>query len=375
MAAALVRVHPGRAIREHVGKAAAPRAEAAQPRTTAPRPWTFDIVASGDLLIHEPVYERALALGHGRYDFRPMLAAVRPIIRGAGLAFCHVETPMGAGPPSGYPVFDTPRELAAAIKWAGWDACDTASNHSVDRGQEGIAATARALDAAGVRHTGSFRSPADARHILMLRVRGIEVAFLAYAYGTNGIPLPHPWSVHLISREKIAADARRARHRGADLVVVNLHWGDEYVHTPSADQRSLAHYLLRRRIVDLILGQHVHVVQPIRELFGRFVVYGEGNLLSNQTTNCCPLGTQDGLIALIRVRWVEGEPPQVIGVDYVPTWVEHPDYVVQPVGYALARGSGGTLAGEYRASYWRTVRWAGVARTIGPLPRPGAFRR
>ena len=192
---------------------------------------------------------------------------------------------------------------------------------------------------------------------------------------TNGLTPPHPWSVNLISLGKVAADARRARRLGADLVIVNFHWGDEYVHAPNEQQQSVAAYLLRHRIVDLILGQHVHVVQPIRELFGRFAVFGEGNLLSNQTTACCPLGAQDGLIALIRVRIGGGRRPQVVGVDYVPTWVVHPSFVVQPVGYALARGGGGALAGEYRASYWRTVRWAGTAKTIRPLPRPGAFIR
>src|SRR5919202_1100392 len=139
---------------------------------------TFDIVASGDLLIHSPVYERARALGHGRYDFRPMLARVRPIVRRAALAFCHVETPMGAGAPSGYPRFNTPPELAAAIKWTGWDACDTASNHSADKSQAGIDATTRALDKAGVRHTGSFRTPAEARQILLFPVEGFKIAFL-----------------------------------------------------------------------------------------------------------------------------------------------------------------------------------------------------
>jgi Bacterial capsule synthesis protein PGA_cap len=334
---------------------------------------TFDIVASGDLLIHSPVYERAWALGHGRYDFRPMLARVRPIVRRAALAFCHVETPMGAGAPSGYPVFNSPPELAAAIKWTGWDACDTASNHSVDRGQYGIDATARALDAAGVRHTGSFRSPAEAQRILMFHVEGIEIAFLAYTYGTNGLPVPHPWSVNLISLPKVAADARRARRLGADLVIANFHWGDEYVHAPNAQQRWFASVLLRNRIVDLILGQHVHVVQPIRELFGRFVVFGEGNLLSNQTAECCPPESQDGLIAVVHVR-VSGGQAEVTGVDYVPTWVQHPSFVVQPVSGRIAtslvpQAPANPWARDLLDSYRRTVGFAGTGPHIHPLPR------
>jgi poly-gamma-glutamate synthesis protein (capsule biosynthesis protein) len=284
------------------GHAAFLGGDGASSGATKPRVRTFDIVASGDLLIHSPVWERARALGHGHYDFRPLLAQIRPIVRGADLALCHVETPMGAGSPSGYPVFNSPPELARAIAWAGWDACSTASNHTADRGQYGIATTAQALERAGVRHTGSFRSAAEARRTLLLNVRGLRIAFLSYTYGTNGIPAPHRWSVNLISRRKVVADARRARRRGADFVVVNFHWGDEFSHELNAAQLQLAHDLLRRKVVDLIVGQHVHVVQPIRRLHGRFAVFGEGNLISNQTAACCPVESQDGLIAVIHIR-------------------------------------------------------------------------
>jgi poly-gamma-glutamate capsule biosynthesis protein CapA/YwtB (metallophosphatase superfamily) len=344
--------------------------QAAKPAASRVR--TFDIVASGDLLIHGPVWQRAIALGHGRYDFRPLLARIRPIVSRGALAICHVETPMGAGPPSGFPVFNTPKELARAIKWTGWDVCDTASNHSLDKGQLGIGTTADALDAAGVHHTGSFRTQAESRRIVLLRVRGLRIAFLSYAYGTNGMPLPHPWSVNMISTSKIVADAHRARRRGADFVIVNLHWGDEYVHEPNLAQRDLARYLLRHRVADVIVGQHVHVVQPIRRIAHRFVVFGEGNLLSNQTAACCPAESQDGLIAVIHVRAV-GRKATVTGVDYVPTYVEHPSLIVQPVGSRLAElarigQAGGVLGRNLRASYNRTVGYAGRGEAIGPLP-------
>jgi poly-gamma-glutamate capsule biosynthesis protein CapA/YwtB (metallophosphatase superfamily) len=334
---------------------------------------TFDIVASGDLLIHAPVWQRASALGHGRYDFRPLLARVKPIVSRAALAICHVETPMGAGAPTGYPIFNSPRELAAAIKWTGWDVCDTASNHSADRGQAGIASTAAALDAVGLRHTGSFRTAAESRRTLIVTVRGLRIAFLSYAYSTNGVPPPHVWSVNLISTAKIVADARRARKRGASLVIANLHAGNEYVHEPNAQQRDLSRYLLQRGIVDAIVGQHVHVVQPIRRIRGRFVVYGEGNLLSNQTGACCPAESQDGLIAVLHVR-ATGPHARVTSVDYIPTLVEHPSLVVQPIGARLAELSrqgleSSDLARELRASYRRTVGYAGRGRLIRPLPR------
>jgi poly-gamma-glutamate capsule biosynthesis protein CapA/YwtB (metallophosphatase superfamily) len=337
-----------------------------------PRVREIEIVATGDLLIHQPLWARAWANGRGRYDFRPMFRAIRPIVRSADLALCHVETPMGAGPLSGYPVFNSPPELARAIAWAGWDACSTASNHSVDRGQEGIETTARALRRAGVRHTGSFRSPAQARRILFLDAGGVRVAFLSYTYGTNGIPAPHEWSVNIASEWKIARDARRARRRGADLVVVNVHWGSEYVHEPSGQQLALARALVKRRAADVIVGQHAHVVQPIRRIAGRFVVFGEGNLLSYQTARCCPAAAQDGLIAIIHVRAI-GRLIRVTSIGYVPTRVRHPDFVVEPVGLRLRRlaRQGKAVSAEAQAlveSYRRTVAIVGRRPGIRPWP-------
>jgi poly-gamma-glutamate synthesis protein (capsule biosynthesis protein) len=138
-------------------------------------------------------------------------------------------------------------------------------------------------------------------------------------------------------------------------------------------QRDLARYLLRHRIVDLIVGQHVHVVQPIERIARRIVVFGEGNLLSNQTAACCPAESQDGLIAVIHARAV-GAKVRVISVDYVPTWVEHPSLVVQPVGFRLRelirQGVGrSALAQALRASYRRTVGYAGRSGFIRPWPR------
>src|SRR5919106_3725750 len=142
------------------------------------------------------------------------------------LVVCHVETPMGPGPPSGFPIFNTPPELAKAVAQTGWEACDTASNHSLDGGQEGIDSTLEALDRAGVRHTGSYSSARAADKPLVLGVRGVRLAYLAYTTDTNGIPPPQPWSLNVTDNpDRILDDARAARKRGADAVIVNVHWG------------------------------------------------------------------------------------------------------------------------------------------------------
>lgn len=328
-------------------------------------PVRLTVAASGDFLIHQPVWERARADGGSRrYDFRRMLRFVRPVVRGADIALCHAETPLTRRRPSGYPVFNTPRLLARAIAWPGYDVCSTASNHSLDQGQYGVRATGRALRRAGVAHTGSFSSAAARKRPRIVTAKGVRVAFLAYTETTNGIPLPHPWSVNIARPRRILADARRARRRGAQVVVVNVHWGNEYQAVPSRFQRRLARRLTRSDLVTAVVGQGPHVVQPIARVNGRLVVFSEGNLVSNQTAACCPPATQDGLIAKLRIT-VDEDGAEVSGVDYVPTWVRLPDYAVLPVGLALRRDL--APARVLRASRRRTISVAGRARGVRPV--------
>jgi poly-gamma-glutamate capsule biosynthesis protein CapA/YwtB (metallophosphatase superfamily) len=318
------------------------------------RPVRLSVAASGDLLIHTPVAQRALALGAGRrYDFAPLFAPVRRTIAGADLALCHVETPLVPGPVQGYPVFRTPPDLARSIKRVGWDMCSTASNHSLDAGQYGVETTLRALRRAGVKATGTARSARGRRRTSMTRVKGVRVALLSYTAVSNGQALPHPWSVNWASPGLILRDARRARRRGARIVIVNLHWGMEYVHAVTPQQRALARRLTRSPAIDALVGQHAHVVQPIRRVRGKPVVFGEGNLISNQTAGCCPAASQDGLIALIDFVVRPGLPVRAHRIRYVPTWVSHP-------GMTVTRAALGS------PSWQRTVSVAGRRPRIAP---------
>jgi hypothetical protein len=191
------------------------------------------------------------------------------------------------------------------------------------------------------------------------------VAFLAYTEITNGIPSPHPWSVNRASAPQILADARRARRAGARVVIVNLHWGDEDVTQPSPFQMALAGKLTRSPDITAIVGQHVHLVQPIRRINGKLVVFGEGNLISNQTSACCPTASQDGLIALLTIT-VDSGGSRVSKIRYVPIWVRHPDYVVLPAGIAWRTDQADAAA--LRASYERTVAVVGRRASVQPAP-------
>jgi poly-gamma-glutamate synthesis protein (capsule biosynthesis protein) len=197
-----------------------------------------------------------------------------------------------------------------------------------------------------------------------MTVKGVRVALLSYTDITNGIPSPHPWSVNRASAPLILADARRARRAGARVVIVNLHWGDEDVTRPSARQLALADTLTRSPDITAIVGQHVHVVQPIRIFNGKIVVFGEGNLISNQTSACCPAAAQDGLIALLTIV-VGRRGARVTFVHYVPIWVRHPDFLVLPAADAAHDPAD---AAALRASWRRTVAAVGRGPHLQPIP-------
>jgi poly-gamma-glutamate capsule biosynthesis protein CapA/YwtB (metallophosphatase superfamily) len=341
-----------------------------QPPTQVSTPRGFTLLASGDVLAHRSVQERARAYGAGSgrpYDFRPMFAAVRPIVSAADLAVCHLETPLSPSGAhlSGYPRFNAPPQLAAAIRDAGYDACSVASNHSMDQGAQGVAGTLRVLDQAGLRHAGMARSPQEARPRI-LTVAGVRVALLSYAYGLNGFRPPprRPWLVNLLSPARILADARAARRAGSQFTVVFLHWGQEYRSAPTPAQRTLASKLLADPSIDLIVGHHAHVVQPVQRLHGKWVAFGMGNSLSAQSAACCPAATQDGVLLQLTVVRRAGRYV-VDKVSYTPTWVEHPSYRIRPVLGALAGGSASpAMRAMLRASLRRTT------AAIGPAARP-----
>ena len=286
------------------------------------------VTVTGDVLLHPPLWDQARrdarsAGGHMTFDFRPLLAGQWRLVTASDLAFCHLETPLApvGGPYRGYPRFSVPPQIATALNATGYDACTTASNHTLDQGTRGIRRTLNLMDAAHLRHTGSARSVSERNRTLTFNVRGTKVALLAYTYGLNGLEPPRgqTWWVNLIDLGRIRADARAARTRGADVVVVALHWGSEYVHQPTAVQRRLARQLLTGSDIDLLYGHHAHVVQPVERVAGKWAIYGLGNAVAAQSVR--RVDTQEGLLARVQLvrdragRWRNGR------LDWVPSLI------------------------------------------------------
>jgi poly-gamma-glutamate synthesis protein (capsule biosynthesis protein) len=296
----------------------------AMARATAPLR-RFTVVMSGDVLLHNTLWTQARwdaqAAGHEGYDFRLLLAGVRPAVSAADLAICHLETPLGpaGGPFSSYPIFSVPPRIAPDLAWAGYDACTTASNHSLDGGVSGVRRTLSALDAAGIGHAGSARTAHEASRIQMLHAAGATVALLSYTYGLNGFvpPSDRPWIVHLIDPDQILADAAEARRAGADIVLVALHWGNEYQQQPSNVQRELAARLLASPDIDLVYGHHAHVVQPFERIGAKWVAYGLGNHVAEQTL--AERATHEGVMARFEFTATASGDWLVTGVEYLPT--------------------------------------------------------
>jgi hypothetical protein len=318
-----------------VGTQAAQAPTIATTTTTAFVPRRFVVAASGDLLLHTKVIDNAAAnasaAGSGAaFDFSPMFADIAPLISAADLALCHMEVPLSADNSviTDYPMFSGPREIADAAKAAGYDGCSTASNHSLDHGWRGVRETLDVFDETGLGHAGTARSPEEAAAAATYDANGVTVAHLSYTYGLNGMPLPEDWMANLINVDRILADAARARAEGAEVVLVSMHWGNEYQHEPSGVQVQQAEALLASPDIDAIIGDHVHVVQPIDWIGGKPVVYGMGNSLSNQTD---PPNRRDGIIVYLTI--VETAPGVFVTeqVAYTPTWVHYPGTIIRPV--------------------------------------------
>lgn len=318
--------------------------------TRKPTPGKVDrisLVATGDVLLHERLWTTAKRDGrNGDWDFAPVMSSVKPLVQGADLAVCHLETPLApiGGPYRGYPMFQGPPQIAAALKQTGYDVCTTASNHSFDGGAAGVDRTLKTLERAGLRHAGTARTPAEAETPTIVDVRGVKIALLSYTYGFNGLPYPDgdTWRAGKIDVPAIKAMAKKARDLGAEIVVVSCHWGTEYSSKLNDQQREVAPQLLADSNIDLLLGHHAHVVQPMEQHNGKWVAYGLGNLIAAHREPSSPKA--EGLLVRFTFkrsgdRWTtsEAEYAPLLMTDALPVRVLDVRRELAKTGLAAAR--------------------------------------
>ncbi len=302
---------------------------------------TFTLVATGDIISHGAVAERADANVDDGWDYSEMFRRVRPILTGADLALCHLESPLSMDDDdlSFSGTFRVPSSLADAVAGAGYDGCSLASNHALDSGRSSVDATLHHLRRVGL-GTAGMADSADATGPAWYQPGGIRVAHLSYTdlMNSRDLPADPPWLVGYLAPAGVEADAAAAVADGAEFVVVSLHWGEEYRVQPTDRQAVLVDRLLAMPDVDMVLGHHAHVLQPVVRRDGKVAVIGLGNFLTNQPGDdenpCgpCPPSTQDGMIAWFAVAdGIDG--PSVVDAGYVPTWVDRGHaYEVVPIG-------------------------------------------
>ena len=272
-----------------------------------------ELLFAGDAMQHQAQLDRARELGGGKeYDYSDCFTLIAPEVTKADYAVCNLEVPLGGGPNySGYPCFSAPDSYAEALRDAGFDLFLTANNHCLDRSDKAARRTLKALDRIGVDHIGTYHDKADRDTLVpfVKDIKGFKVGFLNYTYGTNGIQPRDGVEVALIDRDKIAEEIKKTRDAGAEILVVTMHWGIEYVLLENGVQRSLADFLVDQG-ADLIIGGHPHVIQPMKVVRNEkedkdvLVVYSLGNLISNMKT----ADTRGGaLVRAYLVRDAEGK--------------------------------------------------------------------
>ena len=291
---------------------------------------TFTLATTGDIMCHNTNFQDAYNSSTKSYDFSYYFTDIKQYIEEADITIGNLETTLSGAKRgySGYPTFNTPEILAKNLKSVGFDVVSTANNHCMDKGYSGIESTIDFLDEAGLSHTGTFKSKKEQENILIKNVKGINIAFLSFTYGTNGIPIPKDkaYAVNLIDKKLIKSQLELAKKENPDLICVSMHWGIEYQTKANKEQENLADFLFQNG-VDVILGNHSHVPQQMekREIKledgttkDGFVIYSLGNFMANQNKQY----TNDS--AILKLEITKHKEDGKISIDkatYTPTYM------------------------------------------------------
>lgn len=290
---------------------------------------TIDLAVVGDIMCHSTNFADAYNKETDSYDFSYVFSDIKGYIENADLAIGNLETTFSGKDVgySGYPTFNTPEQLAQNIKDLGVDVVSTANNHSLDKRYNGLVSTLDELDKVGLSHTGTYRSVEEQNTILTKEVAGIKFAFLSFTYGTNGIPVPSgkEYCINLLDEDLILDQISKAKALNPDIICVNMHWGDEYKLKQNTTQEKLANLLFENG-VDIILGSHPHVLEPLEKRTvtladgttkDGFLIYSLGNFMSGQVIE----NTMNTIILQLKITKHTDNSISIDSYDYIPIFM------------------------------------------------------
>ena len=291
---------------------------------------TATISAVGDLMVHTWQMRDAYDKESGEYDFTNDFEMITKYLDQADFRIGNLET-VFAGADIGYsdfPMFNTPDTFGQAIAEAGFDLLTTTNNHSLDKKEAGLLRTLDILDGFGIDHVGTYRSQEDRDSFTIKEINGINVAFLSYTYGTNGLPVPKgkDYLINIMNRDLIRADLEAVKALNPDVIIVMPHMGNEYELKPRQIFIDWIDHMFECG-ADIVLASHPHVLQPMEvkdytdangESRKVFVAYSLGNFISSQRTH--PRDT--GIIVNITLSKTGDERAEIDMVEYIPTWVQ-----------------------------------------------------
>ena len=319
---------------------------------------TATLAVCGDAMSHMPQTQDAYEKETDTYNYIPMIEAVRPWVAPADYAVVNLETTFSGGPEySGFPAFNSPDALGEALKDVGFDLVSTANNHCLDYRYDGMARTLDVLDSQGLSHVGTYRSSEERREnnrgVYLADVGGIQVAFLSYTYGTNGIPVSasHTGTVNIFNKDYMTdaetladsllyRDLQAAKALSPDLIAVMMHWGEEYEIKQNAYQEKVANFLFKHG-ADIILGGHPHVLQPMEtrtltDADGNtrtgFVCWSLGNFISAQNDRYTDTTV---VLQLTLTKNPNTGISEVSGVEYIPMYMLDREQEINGERYTL----------------------------------------
>lgn len=286
------------------------------------------IAGIGDVLLHGSIYRDAQV--GDTFNFDDVFSAVKPYLESPDITVANQESMIGGKEIglSTYPQFNSPFEIGDTLKHSGVDLVTIANNHTLDRGEKAIMNALDHWDKIGMPYVGAYRSADDQARIRTLEKNGITFSFLAYTYGTNGIPVPEgkPYLVNLIDKEKIQAEIFEAKEL-SDVVVVSLHFGNEYERMPNENQKDLAQFIADAG-AHIIFGHHPHVLQPVdfirsKEGHDTFVAYSLANFLAAQEAKHDHYRRTGGILQ-VEVEKVEFDGETTVRIhspSFLPTYI------------------------------------------------------